>query len=77
MIYEELKQEDKLALAETYRVYELLSPEEKEQIPDDFVEVLLDYGDLSLVPPFDPLKSLKDFNISKRGQYLILYMCTL
>lgn len=77
MNFKLLEKEDRLALAETYRVYELLAPEEREQIPDEFVQMLINYGDLSLVPRLDPTKSLKDFNLSKRGQYLVLYMCTL
>ena len=77
MAYEDLKNEDKLALAEAYRVYELLNDEDKEQIPEEFVEMLLYNGDLSLVKPLDPAKSLKDFNLSKKGQYLVMYMCTL
>jgi len=75
--YEDLKKEDKIALAETYRVFELLNGPSKERIPREFVEILLDYGDLNAVPPFDAEKSLKDFNLSKRGKYLIMYMCTL
>lgn len=77
MAYEDLKNEDKLALAEAYRVYELLNDEDKEQIPEEFIEMLLNNGDLSLVKPLDTSKSLKDFNLSKRGQYLVMYMCTL
>ena len=38
MTFEELKNEDKLALAEAYRVYELLRPEEKELIPKKIVD---------------------------------------
>ena len=77
MTFEELKNEDKLALTEAYRIYEILNDEDKEQIPKDFVEILLNYSDLSLVSPLDPSKSLKEFNLSKRGQYLVMYMCTL
>lgn len=77
MTIEELKNEDKLALAEAYRVYELLRPEEKELIPKKFVDTLLDYGDLSLVNRLDSSKSLKDLNLSKLGLYIVMYMCTL
>lgn len=76
MNYEELKNEDKLALAEAYRVYELLDGPDKEKIPEEFVETLLSYGDLSLVKPLDPAKSLEEQNLSKRGLYLVMYMCT-
>lgn len=77
MTYDDLKLEDSLALAEAYRVYELLNDEDKERIPEKFVEILFSYGDLSLVGPLDPSKSLKEFNLSKRGRYLVMYMCTL
>ena len=76
MTFEELKNEDKLALAEAYRVYEMLSGPEQEKIPEEFVNVLLNYGDLSLVKPLDPSKELSEQNISKRGMYLVMYMCT-
>lgn len=76
MTYEELKNEDKLALAEAYRVYEILSGPEQELIPEEFVDTLLSYGDLSLIGPLDPSKSLKEQNLSKRGLYLVMYMCT-
>lgn len=76
MTIEELKKEDKLALAEAYRVFEILRPEEKEMIPKEFVNTLLDYADLSLVKPLDPTKKLKDQNLSKQGLYIVMYMCT-
>lgn len=77
MTNEELKKEDKIALAEAYRVYELLSGPEQERVPRDFVETLLNYGDLTLVKPLDPNKNLEEQNLSKRGMYLVMYMCTL
>lgn len=77
MKFENLTQEDKIALAETYRVYELLEDTEKERIPEEFVEMIFNYGDLSLVPPLDSEKKLIDFNLSKQGKYLVMYMCTL
>lgn len=76
MDYEKLKNEDKLALAEAYRVYELLSGPEQEKIPEEFVNILLNYGDLSLIGPLDPNKDLENQNLSKRGLYLVMYMCT-
>lgn len=76
MTYEELKKEDKLALAEAYRVYEMLSGPEQEKIPRDFVNILLNYGDLTLVKPLDPNKDLSEQNLSKRGLYIVMYMCT-
>lgn len=69
--------EDRIALAEAYRVYELLEDTEKEKIPPAFVGRLFDYGALDLVPPFDPTKTLKDFQLSERGKYIVLYMCSL
>ena len=76
MAYQNLEQEDKLALAEAYRIYEILSGFDKDKIPTKFVETMLKYGDLRLVKPLDPSKSLKEQNISKKGMYLALYMCT-
>ena len=72
----ELKEEDKLALAEAYRVYELLEDTEKEKIPEEFVQAMLNYGDLSLVKPLDASKPLEEQNLSKRGLYWVMYMCT-
>lgn len=77
MTIEELEKEDKLALAEAYRVYELLSDSEKQKVPQDFVDTLLYFGDLRLVKPLDPSKKLADMNLSERGLYITMYMCTL
>ena len=77
MTYEQLKNEDKVALAEAYRVYELLSGPEQEKIPEDFVDALLYFGDLRMVKPLDPNKPLEEQNLSKRGLYMVMYMCTL
>ena len=38
----------------------MLNDEDKEQIPEEFIEMLLNNDDLSLVEPLDPSKSLKD-----------------
>ena len=55
----------------------MLYQSEKEKIPPAFVGRLFDYGALDLVPPFDPTKTLKDFQLSERGKYIVLYMCAL
>ncbi len=76
MNFSELRTEDKLALAEAYRVYEILEGADKDKIPQEFVDSLLYYGDLRLVGPLDPEKSLKEQNISRLGMYIVMYMCT-
>ena len=76
MTNEELQKEDKLALAEAYRVYELLDGPDQEKITKEFVNTLFNYGDLSLVKPLDPAKPLNEQGLSKRGLYLVMYMCT-
>ncbi|MBO5142455.1 MAG: hypothetical protein J6C46_05580 [Clostridia bacterium] len=76
MSYSEINIDDKLALAEAYRVYEMLNGSEQEKIPSEFVDLLLTHGDLSLIGPLDSQKSLEEQNISKYGKYLIMYMCT-
>lgn len=75
-ISEALNKEDQLALAEAYRFYEILSGPEQEKIPEKFVNALISYGDLNLKGPLNPLKSLEEQNLSKKGLYLIMYMCT-
>lgn len=77
IIDKNLNLKDKRALAEAYRVYEILKGPDKDKIPYEFVEMLLYYGDFRLVPPLDPEKSLEEQNISKNGMYLVMYMCTL
>ncbi len=73
---EKWTKEDRIALAEAYRVYELFEDTEKEKIPQEFVQTLLEYGDLSLVKPLDASKRIEEQNLSKRGLYLVMYMCT-
>lgn len=77
MNFKDLNMEDKLAFAEAYRVYEILNGPDKDRIPSEFVDALLYYGDLRLVGPLNPEKSLKEQNISKLGMYIVMYMCTL
>ena len=77
MNFSELRAEDKLALAEAYRVYEILEGADKDKIPEEFVDSLLYYGDLRLVGQLDPKKTLKEQNISRLGMYIVMYMCTL
>jgi hypothetical protein len=71
-----LEIKDTIAMAEAYRVYELLNDEDKAKIPEDFVNRLLYYGDFKTVKPFESMKVVEDGNISKEGLYLVMYMCT-
>ena len=76
MSKEILEVKDTIAMAEAYRVYELLNDEDKEKIPEDFVNRLLYYGDFKSVKPFSSMEELEKGNISKEGLYLVMYMCT-
>jgi hypothetical protein len=71
-----LEIKDTIAMAEAYRVYELMEDHEKEKIPQDFVNRLLYYGDFKKVGPFSSMKEVEEGNISKEGMYLVMYMCT-
>ena len=54
----------------------MLTGPEQEKVPNEFVKALLHYGDLSLVKPLDHTKALREQNLSERGMYLAMYMCT-
>ena len=71
-----ITEEDKVAMAEAYRVFELLDDEEKEKIPAHFIETLLYFGDFKSVSPFSDIKELKRYSLSKKAKYLVMYMCT-
>ena len=71
-----IKDDDKIAMAEAYRVYELFQDEEKEKIPEDFIETLLYFGDFKKVPPFASLDEMKKAQLSQKAKYLLMYMCT-
>jgi len=68
--------DDKIAMAEAYRVYELLSPEDQGKIPEDFVNRLLYYGDFKKVKPYSSMEDIENGNISRNGLFLVMYMCT-
>ena len=72
----DIKEDDKIAMAEAYRVYEFFQDEEKEKIPEDFVETLLYFGDFKKVPPFKNLQEMKEAKLSQKAKYLLMYMCT-
>jgi hypothetical protein len=69
--------EDRIAMADAYRVYELLSLEEQQDVPEDFINTLLYYGDFKNATPINSVEeALKEGRLSKKAMYLIMYMCT-
>ena len=68
--------EDVLASTEAFRMFQMLDVAEREKIPADFVDKLLDSADLSLVPPFKNKDEVDNYEFSKKAWYLIMYMCT-
>ncbi len=68
--------EDRIAMAEAYRVYELLEDKDKEKIPTHFVETLVYYGDFKKVLPFENEKDYENYEMSPKGKHLLMYMCT-
>ena len=63
-------------MAQAYRVYELLTPEERANIPSEFIDTLVFYGDFDSVKPFTSKKDMLDYNLSDKALYLVMYMCT-
>ncbi len=76
MDIKDITSEDKIGFAEAYRVYETMLPEEKELIPQDFIDKLIEYGDFDEVKPFASKEEALNYDFSKKGLYLIMYMCT-
>ena len=66
----------RVTMAEVYRIYEMLSPEEKDNIPGSFIDTLVYYGDFDSVKPFHSKKEALKYNLSDKAWYLIMYMCT-
>ena len=66
----------RVTMAEVYRIYELLSPDEKDNIPGSFIDTLVYYGDFDSVKPFHSKKEALKYNLSDKAWYLIMYMCT-
>lgn len=71
-----VEKEDKIAMAEAYRLYECLPLEDKKKIPQDFVETILTLGDFDSVKKFENRQEIDDYQFTEKGKYLIMYMCT-
>ena len=71
-----IEDEDKIAMAEAYRTYEMLDEFDQRKIPVDFVETMLRYGDLMSVQPFKNKEEFDNYSFSQKGKYLLMYMCT-
>ena len=77
MDHKDLTSQDRIAMAEAYRVYELLSLEEQSHIPQDFVDSLLRYGDFENTTPINSVdEAIEEGRLSKKALYLVMYMCT-
>ena len=74
--FDNLDAEDKVAMAEAYRVYEMLDEYDQLKIPQNFIETIHRFGDLVNVKPFDSKKEFDDYKFSEKGKYLLMYMCT-
>ena len=72
----EITSEDRIAMAEAYRAYELMTPEDREKVPEDFVNMLLDCGNFDDVKPFETRDEFLNTEFSEKAIYLIMYMCT-
>ena len=72
----ELTDIDKVAMAEAYRVFQLLPLDEQAKIPEDFVDRLILYGDFKKVKPFKNKEEMQNYDLSDEAMYLIMYMCT-
>ena len=73
---EELLEEDRIAMAEAYRAFEMLDEYDKDKVPADFVDTLLSEGDFSKVRRFHSKEEVDNYNFSRKAWYLIMYMCT-
>jgi len=71
-----ISKDDRIAMAEAYRVYEILEPQEKMKVPPYFVNSLLKFADLSVVPPFEEKDSFSIDKLTQKGKYIVMYMCT-
>ncbi len=71
-----IEDEDKIAMAEAYRTYEILDEFDQRKIPSDFVETILRYGDLESIKPFKTKEEFDSYDFSQKGKYLLMYMCT-
>ncbi|MBR3280343.1 MAG: hypothetical protein IKI57_00655 [Clostridia bacterium] len=66
----------RINMAQAYRVYEMLTPEERAKIPSEFIDTLVYYGDFDSVKPFSSKKDMLDYKLSDKAMYLVMYMCT-
>ena len=76
MKIEEITPEDKIAMAQAYRFYQMLDCCDQEKIPSDFIETLETFGDFEKVSPFKSAEEALKANLSDKANYLIMYMCT-
>ena len=74
--FEGLEEEDKIAMAEAYRLYECLPIEDKRKIPAKFVDTIFTLGDLETVKRFENRQEINEYKFSEKGKYLLMYMCT-
>ncbi len=74
--YNNLTDEDRVAMAEAYRTFEILDEIDQSKIPEDFVETLLKFGDINSVKPFESIDDFDKYQFSQKGKYLLMYMCT-
>ena len=72
----EFLEEDRIAMAEAYRAFEMLDENEREKVPADFIDTLLYYGDFTKVKKFKSAEEVDNYDFSRKAWYLILYMCT-
>ena len=73
---EEITNEDRIAMAEAYRVYQMLDFYEQAKVPSDFVSFIEANADLGMVVPFETPEEALNANLSEKGRYLVMYMCT-
>jgi hypothetical protein len=73
---DELTYEDRVAMAEAYRVYQMLSCREKAKIPSKFISFIEQNAELGAVKPFKSKSDALKAFISEKANYLLLYMCT-
>ncbi|MBR6252815.1 MAG: hypothetical protein IKR04_03140 [Clostridia bacterium] len=72
----DILEEDRIAMAEAYRAFEMLDENEKERVPADFVDTLLSEGDFTKVKRFRSKEEVDNYQFSRKAWYLIMYMCT-
>ncbi len=73
---ETITDEDRIAMAQVYRVYQLLTRDDKAKIPQEFVETLLEHGNFKEVKPFKDKSEINMTAFSQKAKYLLMYLCT-